>query len=74
MSDDPISGIGHVVGDLPDSTKRPPCPIHIFNGKEHPQHCFVLIYLDDTLAEWRCMYCLEYLTRKRIVPGQQKLF
>jgi hypothetical protein len=61
--------------DLPDDSYRKPCRVYTdARGKKHPQHTAILIYLDDTYIEYRCMGCLEYFTYRRVKQGQQSLF
>ena len=74
--DDSYLGLAaRVIRDIPDDHKRNPCRVYVDpRGKKHPQHTPVLVFLDDEYMEYRCMYCLEYFTYRRVKPGQQKLF
>jgi hypothetical protein len=73
--DDYLTTISIRVRDIPDSARKPPCPvITTSRGKQFPQHRYVLVYLGSDLIEYRCIDCLEYLTYKPTKPGQQELF
>lgn len=63
------------IRDLSDKIEKPPCKVYTDSrGRKHPQHYFVLVYMDEKYVEYRCMSCLKYSTYNFLKVGQQELF